>query len=142
MAGILGFNAKLYVEISATDTLVPHVGDVTLARKDDEANVTTRSDGGFKTFASGLRELGVSFFLQKRKANTVYNAIRDAYRNRTDIVVTVCDGAIATAGTDKCRFTGAVLEFSEEQKLGNAIGHNVTIKPTWSDTIPAESTAS
>ena len=142
MAGLIGYVAKLYVEISSTDQEVPHVGDVTITRKDSEPDTTSRDDGGFKTVGSGLKELAVSFALQKRKGNSVYNTFRDAWRNRTALVITACDGAIATAGTDKTKFTALITEFSEEQPLDGVIVHNVTLKPTWSDTDPAETTAS
>jgi len=141
MAGTMGFSGCLYVKVSATDTLVPMVGDVTIPRKATEVDASNREGAGTKSWAKGLKEFGCTFNLQKRKANTVYNAIRDAWRNNTTIVVTACDGPIATVGTDKLVMECEVFDFSEEQPIDGIMANPVVLKPSFNAaTPPAEST--
>lgn len=140
MSGVMGFKGKIYVKIDSTYTEVKIVGDVNVIKKSGETEVTTRNDGGCRTWAKGLREYGCSFFLQKRKGHAGYNAIRDAFRGDDETLdVIIADGDRTANGTDIVTMTVQVFDFTEDQKLGDAMGNNVVFKPTWSDTAPAES---
>ena len=143
MGATMGFKGKLYVKISGTDTLVPMVGDVQIIKKADEVEASCREGSGTKAWAKGLKEFGCTFNLQKRKANSVYNAIRDAWRNDTTLVVTAADGLIATTGTDMVVMECEVFDFGEAQPINGVMAHNVVLKPSVNAaTPPAESTAS
>lgn len=138
--GMLGYDAKIYIDIATVDTEVKIVGKVSVAKKHSEVESTSREDAGKKTWIPGLTEYGLNAFVQKRKGHPCYAALQTAFRNKSSLEFKVCDGPIATAGTDIVTFIGCVFDWSEEQELDGIIGHNVVIKPTWSETPPAEST--
>lgn len=138
--GILGYQAKIYIPVATVDTEVKIVGKVSVPKKHSEVESTSREDGGKKTWCPGLTEYGATFFLQKRKGHPCYSAIQTGFRTKAPIVFTFADGDIETIGTDLVVMTACVFDFSEEQELDGIVGHNVTVKPTWSETPPAEST--
>lgn len=140
-AGLLGYQLKIFVPVSSVDTELKIVGKVSIPNKYTEVESTSREDAGAKTWVPGLLELGATFFLQKRKGHPAYEALKTAKRTKASLVYKFCDAAtLATTGADLTVFTGAIFDWSEEQELDGIVGHSVTIKPTWGETPPAEST--
>lgn len=140
-AGLLGYQMKIFIPVSAVDTELKIVGKVSIPNKYSEVESTSREDAGNKTWAPGLLELGASFFLQKRKGHPAYEALKAAKRAKTPLIFKFCDAAtLATSGADLITFSANIFDWSEEQELDGIVGHSVVIKPTWSETPPAEST--
>jgi len=138
--GIQGYQAKIYIPVSAADTELKIVGKVTVPRKFGEAESTSREDAGTRTWIPGLLEYGIQFFMQKRKGHPAYNVMRDAFLARTTLVFKVTDGPILTVGTDIITFSGAIFDMTNEEELEGVLGHNVVVKPTWAETPAAQTT--
>jgi len=137
----LGLDAKLYLNTAsyATPTWseVKNCKDLTLGLESSEADVTTRESGGWKAVVAALKEATIEFQMVYDPGDTNWEAIRDAWLEKTPLEFAVMDGGITTNGSQGLRAAMAVLKFSESQNLEEALMTDVSIKPTRSDNAPA-----
>ena len=130
----VGFEAKLYRNEGTYETPdwteLVNVRDLTLALEEDEADVTTRASGGWKETIGGLKDSSIEGETVWEAGDDDFEALRDAWLNRTPIELAVLDGDIETAGSQGLRASFAVLKFSRQEKLNDTIVAEITLKPT------------
>ena len=147
MAQVLGLDAKLWIAEPIADgsagsySEVTNVRNVSLSLETAEADVTTRSNNGWRATTPTLKDASVEFEMIYDTDDTVgFAKVQAAFLNDTDLWVKVLDGgANDTAGDGlvaKCRVTN----FSINQSLEEAVTASVSLKPTYG-TAPTWQTA-
>ena len=148
MATKLGLDAALYYNTnnyaSPSWSELTRVRDVTLTLEKGEADVSTRAGGGWREVIGTLKDASVTFTMLQAPSgtDTVFTAIRDAFLNNTAVEFLILDGDIATSGSQGLRVTMMVLSFTRNENLEEAIGYDVSIRPTPADNAPAWYTVS
>lgn len=100
---------------------VNNVKNVGIPKGKSMAEVTTRGDGGFKTFVGTLKEFGLEFEMNADDADADYTAFEDAYWTNSPLDLLVLRGP-ATAGTKGVRLQVLVETFDEQEDLeGNPV---------------------
>ena len=136
----LGMDGKLYRNTATYETPtwseLTNVKDVTLNLEKGEADVTTRANEGWRATAATLKEGSVEFEMAWDPADAGFTAIKDAWFNGTSVELAVMDGDITVVGTQGLRATFAVISFSRNEPLEEAMSVNVTVKPTYADNAP------
>ena len=107
-----------------------HIKDVTVDMNASEADDTTRNHDGWESTATGLKRWMVSFNMVKKDGDTVYAALKSAFKLNTEITVSVTDEQGDTiVGTCK------VSKFTRSEPLRDVVTVDVTLvgrgKPTW-----------
>ena len=136
----MGHEAKLYrnkgtYESPSWDE-VTNVKDLSSACDADEADVSTRKNAGFKASAQGLKDASVDFGMVWDTEDLDFSAFQDAFFDGTPIEVAVMDGDITVTGSEGLRATMAVMGFSRNEPLGEALTVAVSLKPTFADNPP------
>lgn len=133
---VLGVDCKMYRNNSEWATPdfqeVTNARDVTLTLEAGEADVTTRGNGGWEAVVAALKKGAVEFEMIWNKQDENFQAFRDAWLNRTPIEVMVLDGSKDVAGSEGLRAMMAVIKFTRNEELAEAVKASVTIKPTYS----------
>lgn len=141
MAYTLGMNGKLYRNdgtYAVPDWVeVTNVTDVTLSLEASEADVTTRTNNGWRATVQALREATVEFEMVWDTADENFTAVQEAFMAGTTIEFAVLDGAIDDPGSQGFRATMSVLKFSRSEPLEEAMKASVTLKPAYSANAPA-----
>ncbi len=125
----MGYAAKCYRDVSGTWTEMTNVQDATQNDSMSEVEITSRADGGVKTFVPGLRELSFEY-KGRNLASAELTALRTAYTARSAIKLRVLDGPIATAGTTGVEFWAAVFSRTADQSLDADQTFDYVLKPT------------
>jgi hypothetical protein len=138
----IGFQCKLYrntgTYASPTWTEITNVKDLEVPFAFSEADVSTRSGGGWREKMAGLLDAPVTFGMVYDPADTVYTALRTAAFARTTVEFAIADGAIATVGTHYLRARCQILGFTFNQPLEEGAMTDVSLFPTRnSDGAPA-----
>jgi predicted secreted protein len=131
----LGLNCKAYygaAGVTATN-LLANIRDVTLNLEKGEADVTTRSAGGWRATVGTLKEGSVEFEMVWDDTDAGFVAIKDAYFNDSSIALCFLDG-VGGSGLDA---DFSVINFSRKEMLEDAVKVDVTVKPTYSTRAPA-----
>ena len=141
MAVKLGLDARLYRNTGTYAAPIwneiKNVKDVTLNLEAGEADVTTRSNAGWRATVATLKDGSIEFEMVWDTADDDFAAIRDAFLNRGAIEFAVMDGDITTSGSQGLRATCMVTSFSRNEALEEAITVSVTVKPTYSVNPPS-----
>lgn len=141
MALVLGMNAKLYrnagTYASPTWTLIGNVKNLTLNLESAEADVTTRSNAGWRATVPTLKDASIEFEMVWDTADTNFEAIKDAFLTNATVEMLVLDGLVATVGSQGLRATCNVVSFTRNEQLEEALMVNVTMKPGFSANAPA-----
>jgi predicted secreted protein len=140
----LALKAKLYRNTSTNQTPswneVKNVKDLTLTLEKSEADVTTRGNDGWRATIGALKDASIEFAMVWDTADDDFTAIKDAWFNDTSIELAVMDGPIvAPSGGEASqglRAHCAVLNFSRNEALEDAIMVDVSIKPTYAAQAP------
>ena len=137
----LGKDAKLYycaagIGSTPTWTLLSNVKNLKANLQKGEADVTTRANNGWKATVGTLKEGSVEFEMIYDPADAGFTAMETAYFDNTVIGIAVMDGDIATAGSKGFWADCAVIDFSRDESLEEAIVVSVTLKPTYSANAP------
>lgn len=137
----LGLDAKLYfcaagIGGSPTWTELTNVKNVTLSLQKGEADVTTRANNGWKATAATLKEGSIEFEMVWDPSDAGFTAIKNSYFNNTPIGLAAMDGPVATAGSQGLWADCAIMDFSRDEPLDEAISVKVTAKPTYSVNPP------
>lgn len=140
MASKLGMDGKLYYNAgtyaSPTWTLLTNVKDVTLNLEKGEADATTRGNGGWRATKPTLKDGTIEFEMLWDTEDAGFTVIKDAWFDDTDVEFAVMDGLITTSGSQGLRAMMAVISFSRNEPLEEAMSVNVTIKPTYATNAP------
>ncbi|MDO8302873.1 MAG: hypothetical protein Q7T18_06515 [Sedimentisphaerales bacterium] len=134
----LGIDAKLYYSATlgaalSTFTLtLDRVQDVTLKISTSDADITTRSNSGWKATAPTLKEAEVSFGLVAggATANAGFIALRTAWLANAAIGLAVLSGAKAATGVEGLVGDWVITEMARDETLTEAIKYNITAKLT------------
>ena len=132
---VLAEDAKLY--FSPTDdfagsdwTEICNVMDVSLTMSVSEVEVTRRCSGGFREFLQGLVDASVEFGMLYETGDQGYGKFRDAFNNKTTVMVYIASGDITETGTyEGLKMEALVSNFSRDESLGAALKVNVTLRP-------------
>ncbi len=141
MSAKIGLEGKLYfcaagIGGSPVWTLVTNIKSVSLRLSKNEADVTTRANGGWKAIAAVMKEGSIEFEMVWDPADAGFTAFKDAWFDNTIIGVAVMDGPVATAGSEGLWADCHVTEFTREEPLEEAMTAKVTVKPTYSANAP------
>jgi hypothetical protein len=130
----LGLEGKLYYgDAGATaSNELKNAKDVTLNLEASEADVTTRGNNGWRATVAALKDASIEWSMVWDSADAGFNAIKNAYLNGTPIALAVLDGADGE-GLDA---DFAIISFSREEPLEDAMSVSVTAKPTYSTRAP------
>ena len=137
----LGKDAKLYfcaAGIGGTPswTELSNVKNVSTSLQKGEADVTTRANAGWKASVGTLKEGSIEFEMIWDPDDTGFTALENAYFNDTVIGIAVMTGGMGEAGAKGLWADCAVLDFSRDESLEEAITVKVTVKPTYSANAP------
>lgn len=132
---VLAEDAKLYYsptkDFSGSDwTEICNVMDVSMGLTVSEVEVTRRCSGGFREFLQGLTDASLEFGMLFEQGDAGYGALRDAFINKTTVVVYAVSGDITAAGTyEGLKMEALVSSFSRDETLGDALKVSVTLRP-------------
>ena len=133
---ILGMNGKLYFSTTlmssttppVSPTLIGNVTDVNVNLSTGEADITTRSNGGWRATVPTLREMTIDFEMQWKPGDEAFEAIKDAYLANGEICIVCLDKTIATAGAQGPAGNFVVTNFARSEPLEEAMKVSVTLK--------------
>ena len=134
MACNLGLDSKLYYDVDGTLALATWVEldlarDVNTSASAAEAEQSDRRTNFVMTCPALLSlETSATFTYENGDANLT--ALRDAFINRTSILLAVVDGNIATSGTEGFVYYAHVYSNDFNQPLTEGATVEVTFKPT------------
>lgn len=139
---MLGLNARLYRNTGSfgtpTWTLVSNVSDLNANDSMEEADASTRADGGFAVSEPTLRGLELSFGMINKPGDADVTAFLAAYAARTALDLAVMDGPIATVGSKGVRARYKVHQFPRAQELRDVQKFDVMLKPCVDANPPAD----
>lgn len=125
---ILGKECKVYygakdAALIALSELL-HVKDASPSLEAGEADVTTRSSGGWREKLSSLKDLSADIEIIFHAGDAGYKALRDAYLNGTTLCLALLTGANDEAGAEGPRFNASVSKMDR----GEGLEEGVTVK--------------
>ena len=133
-------DAKIYRNggsyASPTWTEIANVKDVTLNLEKGEADVTTRANNGWRATVGTLKDASIEFQMVWDTEDAGFDAIRQAFFDNTPIEFAVMDGLITDPDSEGLRATCAILNFTRNEALEEAIMVDVTINPTYAENAP------
>ena len=136
----LGMEAKLYRNDGDYETPdwveMTNVKDLTLNNEKGEADVTTRKNNGWRATVGTLKDGSIEFEMVWDTEDENFAAIQEAYFGNTSIEFAVMDGDIEVAGSQGLRATMAIMSFSRNEPLEEALTVSVTAKPTYAEHAP------
>ncbi|HET6441925.1 MAG TPA: phage tail tube protein [Phycisphaerae bacterium] len=136
----LGMEAKLYRATGPHEAPgweeIANAKDVTLNLDKSEADLTTRKNAGWRATVGALKEASVEFEMVWDTEDEGFTAIQEAWFDGTPIEVAVMDGPIDDPESQGLRATMAVMTFTRNEPLEEAITVNVTLKPTYAANPP------
>lgn len=117
-------------------TEMGNVRDVTLKLDKGEADVTTRSSGGWRQMRGTLKDAEVTFEMIYDPADDSYAVIQAAFLLNTPVAMAFLSGASDVSGVEGLWADFDVTGFEKTEPLEEAQKASVTIKPTRSDVAP------
>ena len=136
----LGMDAKLYRNDGTYEVPdwveMTNVKDLTLNNEKGEADVTTRANSGWRATVGTLKDGSIEFEMVWDTDDENFTAIQEAYFGNTSVEFAVMDGDIDTVGSQGLRATMAIMSFSRNEPLEEAITVSVTAKPTYAEHAP------
>jgi len=131
-AFILGKDAKLYygAEEAALGAMnvIGNVRDVKVSLSADEADVTTRENGGWKGTAATLRECTIEFDMLWKPADPAFAAIRTAFLTSGLVELAALDQDRSVSGAQRPKGSFSITSFNRDESLTEGIKTNVTAK--------------
>lgn len=135
---VTGLLAKAYIDPSgvggSTWTEVKILGDVQLPSSHNTGKVKERGSGFEKTVL-GQKVNQATFTLTRRVGNANWEAIRDAYLNKTLLGFAFMTGPIATSGSEGWQFDGVIVDFPIAEPLEEASTVDVVVEPAAESTV-------
>ena len=105
-----------------------NVKDVTLTLEAGEADITTRSNSGWRATAATLRECTVEFEMVWKSGDAGFEAIKDAFLNATEVAIAVLTDDRDNSGAEGPRGNWTITQFTRNEALEEAITVSVTAK--------------
>jgi hypothetical protein len=141
MPAKIGSEAKLYfcaagIGATPTWTELTNVKNVTLDLKSGEADVTTRSNNGWKATLATLKEATIDFEMVWDTTDAGFTAIKNAWLAKTILGLAAMDGPVATTGSQGLWADCQVSGFTRDEPLDGPITVKVSAKPTYSANAP------
>ena len=103
-----------------------NVSDVTLTLDAAEADVTTRSNSGFRATVSGLKECSIEWTMMYKPGDAGFKAVREAWYSGDPLHLAALTSATGEGPVGDFSVTG----FSRSEPLEEAITYEVTCKLT------------
>ena len=140
----LGLDARLYMNsgtyASPTWSGLNTVRDLTLNLETGEADVSTRSNQGWRATVSTLKDASLEFELVIDPEDSGFTSVVNAFLQNEPIEFVVLDGPVSgpeSIGSQGLRATCRIARFSRNEALEEAITASVTAKPTYSENPPS-----
>lgn len=111
-------------------TLELDVAGVELNLSAGEADITRRSNQGWRQTAATLKDCETTFEIPHDPEDAGYKALRAAFINTTGIAMAIMTGRKGTAGNEGPSGDFAITNFSRSEPIDGAIMINVTAKLT------------
>jgi len=128
----LGKDAKIYQGMEETQLTsmmeITNVRDVTLSLEAGEADVTTRSNSGWRATAASLRECTVEFEVVWQYMDMSFDAVKNAFLQGNYLELAVLDGPKEGPSVQGIKGTFSITGFSRNEPLEEAITVSVTAK--------------
>lgn len=129
---VLGKDAKLYYGANATAlaslTEIGNVRDLTLTLTAGEADITTRSNSGWKGTAQGLKEASCEFEMVWNPTDAAFDAVQAAFLAGTTLEFAVLSEARTTVGAKGPKATWSITNFTRTEPLEEAVKVSVSLK--------------
>jgi hypothetical protein len=140
MAIKLGMNCKLYRNTGTYAVPVwneiPGVADVGASISMDSVYSTTRSNNGWKSSLTTLKDAELTFSMPYDPTDQDMIAVRQAFFRGTTVEMAVMDSSIAAAGAGGLRASFVITGFERAEPIGDKVMANVTAKPTPATNAP------
>lgn len=111
-------------------TELANIKDLKLNFQTDKADVSTRASGGWKNEVNTVKSGTITFTMQWKPGDTLFNQLRDAFLNATEIFFAALDGPKATAGNQGPAGNWTVTNFSRSEGLNEAVTVDVELSPS------------
>lgn len=138
-----GREAKLYRNTGSFAVPVwdeiPNVRDLTLNLTAEEIDIGTRGTGAYMARIPGRKDGTADFEMVHDENDADMVALETSFHAnpQTSIEFAILSGAIATSGSRGLRATMAVMNFSRNEPIGDALTVSVTISITYSTNAPS-----
>ena len=107
-----------------------NVKEVNLNTEAGTADMTTRGSNGWRNVLVALKEGSIELTKNFDSADAAYQALRDAYNNRTEIAGAVMSGDINTSGEEGLASNYVVTNFSRSEPLEDGMTVSITLSPS------------
>jgi len=128
----LGMNAKIYEGPEGTETAslveMGNVKDVTLTLDADEADVTTRENGGWKGIAATLRGCSAEFEMLWKPGDPCFQEMKTAYLTSGLVRLAVLTGPRDEEDSEGPVGDFTVTNFTRGEPIGDAVKVSVSVK--------------
>lgn len=137
MAIRLGLDAKLWIagttsgQVPTTYNVVSNARNVSLSLESAEADVTTRSNAGWRANVPTLKDATIEFEMIYDTDDARFGQIQEAFLDNGELWVKVLDGGELDTDGEGLVALCRVTTFSINQALEEAITVSVTLKPTY-----------
>ena len=136
----VGNDNKLYyntgTNAAPTWVLIEIVGDVTLNQGVNEAEVDLRLLDYIVNLPA-KKTTGVTAALANHFGNTVYDAIKTIFENKTHTQYAISDIAIATSGAEYFKLFAFASSWDWSQATQQLSAHDVTLSPAYQEEAAA-----
>lgn len=105
--------------------------------EDTEANFDTRDMPGVEAFKQGMRRWHLDCELVWDPTIASFQAVRDAYLNRTNIALGILDGLVSVSGSQGPGGTYVVTRFNRVEEHGEVMKAEVSFRVTRNATNPS-----
>lgn len=141
MPAYVGLSQYLYINSatygSPTWGAVPIVKDCKIPMAADEADVSTRGNGGWKASKQALKSMSFEFQIVYDPGAATFETLRDAFLNGTALDLWASDLAEDAEDAQGPRAVCEVFKFDKSENLGDPVMVDVVAKPTYSANPPA-----
>lgn len=138
---VLGLDAKLYHNTGTYGTPtwdeIGNVKDLVMSIEKGTADVTTRTNSGWRAKIGTLKEATIEFQMVYDTDDADFEVLQTAFFANTLIEFAVMDGAIATTGQEGLRATMDITSFGRDEQLEQALMVPVKLEPSYSANAPA-----
>lgn len=137
MSASVGFNQKLYYNAGTYDSPswveIDIVKDNKVPNSAGEADVTTRSGGGYSQKKQGLKELSFEFNILYDPESTVFEYLRDAFIDGTPVDLWASDLEDGEEGAQGPRAVCELFKFDKGEALADGVMVDIVAKPTYTN---------
>lgn len=137
----LGENGHVYYSATPVTSLtytlptttVDNIKDVKVGAKNDTPESTVRGNGGQKSFANSLTELGIQLQIRvpgPAQTDAAYTALLAAFTGKTEIAAYALNDLKSVVGADGPAGNFIVASFDRDEGNGNVQWISVELKPS------------